>query len=63
MATIKIEDLPVMEDLDEKQTKGIFGGFTFTSFDYKISSDLLKYDGRKGLRRDFIYDARVGKRI
>ncbi len=27
MARIKIEDLPVMEDMGEKELKGIFGGF------------------------------------
>ncbi len=27
MARIKIEDLPVLEDLNEKQMKGIFGGY------------------------------------
>ena len=26
MARIKIEDLPVMEDIDAQETKGIFGG-------------------------------------
>ncbi len=26
MARIKVEDLPVLEDLDAAQTKGIFGG-------------------------------------
>ena len=27
MARIKIEELPVMEDIDAQETKGIFGGF------------------------------------
>ncbi len=27
MARIKIEELPVMEDMSEKELKGIFGGF------------------------------------
>ena len=27
MARIKIEDLPVMEDMDTQELKGIFGGF------------------------------------
>ncbi len=27
MARIKIEDLPVLEDLSAKESKGIFGGF------------------------------------
>ena len=26
MSRIKIEDLPIMEDLSQEQTKGIFGG-------------------------------------
>ncbi len=26
MSKIKIEDLPILEELDEKQSKGIFGG-------------------------------------
>jgi len=33
MATIKIEDLPVLDKLNEKQSKGIYGGFTFNTFD------------------------------
>ena len=28
MARIKIEDLPVMEDMSAQEIKGIFGGFT-----------------------------------
>ena len=31
MARIKIEDLPVMEDLSEKEIKGIFGGAVATA--------------------------------
>ena len=40
MATIKIEDLPVLEDLDAKWSKGIFGGYSLYNFDtsYKFDS-------------------------
>ena len=31
MPRIKIEDLPVLEDLSTKKTKGIFGGISYTS--------------------------------
>ena len=30
MARIKIEDLPVLEELSEKEVKGIFGGLSCT---------------------------------
>ncbi len=30
MARIKIEDLPMLEELSKKETKGIFGGLTLT---------------------------------
>ena len=31
MPRIKIEDLPVLEDLSTKKMKGIFGGLSYTS--------------------------------
>ncbi len=31
MARIKIEDLPVLQELSEKQAKGIFGGYSLST--------------------------------
>ncbi len=63
MSKIKIEDLPVLEELNEKQSKGIFGGgllepvtsrktFNLSSFSFNLTGDFGKFDGRRGLRRD-----------
>ncbi len=46
MARIKIEDLPVLEDLSAKEQKGIFGGTTLsTSRTYEFDSS--SEDGTK----------------
>ncbi len=45
MARIKIEDLPVLEELSKKETKGIFGGFynhfhdESSSFNFECAAD------------------------
>ena len=40
MARIKIEDLPVLEDLSTKEKKGIFGGTTLTrTYDFSSSEE------------------------
>ena len=48
MARIKIEDLPVLEELSEKEVKGIFGGTIASEAGLKkLEDDDPKDDGTK----------------
>ena len=66
MARIKIEELPVMEDMSEKQLKGIFGGFNaqpepprdLRSFSFRRRS--IRGIGRLGQRGVIIVTGKPG---
>lgn len=42
MTKIRIDDLPVFEELDEKQALGIFGGSSFSNSNIKLTDSLLQ---------------------
>ena len=56
MARIKIEELPVIEDIDTQETKGIFGGGAvvedkpaeFTPFSFNRSKTLVRRFSKAG---------------
>ena len=48
MARIKIEDLPVLEELNEKEVKGIFGGTIASEAGLKKPEDDDPNDETKG---------------